>query len=89
MVHASESSADARPPETEHTRIAAQKAVVGFAPRETAEPEEVIAQCGERLAKNKWLRSIDFLAELPRNPTGKVLKHELRAPWWEGRDRSI
>lgn len=65
------------------------KAIVELAPGETAEPEELIAHCGERLAKNKWPRSIDFLAELPRNPTGKVLKRELRAPWWEGRDRSI
>jgi hypothetical protein len=26
---------------------------------------------------------------LPRNPSGKVLKNELRAPFWEGRDRAI
>ena len=65
------------------------KAIVELAPGETVEPEELIAHCGGRLAKNKWPRSIDFLAELPRNPTGKVLKRELRAPWWEGRERSI
>lgn len=65
------------------------KAIVELAPGATVEPGELITHCGERLAKNKWPRSIDFLAELPRNPTGKVLKRELRAPWWEGRERSI
>lgn len=65
------------------------KAIVELAPGMTAEPGELLAHCGERLAKNKWPRSIDFLAELPRNPTGKVLKRELRAPWWEGRERAI
>ena len=29
-----------------------------------------------------------FLDELPRNPTGKILKKELRKPYWEGRDRA-
>lgn len=65
------------------------KAIVELAPGETAEPGELIAHCGERLAKNKWPRSIDFLAELPRNPTGKILKRELRAPYWADRERSI
>jgi acyl-CoA synthetase (AMP-forming)/AMP-acid ligase II len=26
---------------------------------------------------------------LPRNPTGKILKRELRQPYWEGRDRAV
>lgn len=65
------------------------KAIVELVPGETAEPAELIAHCGERLAKNKWPRSIDFLAELPRNPTGKILKRELRAPYWADRKRAI
>jgi acyl-coenzyme A synthetase/AMP-(fatty) acid ligase len=32
---------------------------------------------------------VDVLAELPRNPTGKVLKRTLRQPYWEGRDRQV
>ncbi len=42
-----------------------------------------------RLAKFKWPRSIDFMDELPREPTGKLLKRTLRDPYWEGRDRAI
>lgn len=42
-----------------------------------------------RLAKFKWPRSIDFDPELPREPTGKLLKRRLRDPYWEGRERAI
>jgi len=42
-----------------------------------------------RLAKFKWPKSIDFVDELPREPTGKLLKRQLRDPYWEGRDRAI
>jgi long-chain acyl-CoA synthetase len=42
-----------------------------------------------RLAKFKWPKSIDFVDELPREPTGKLLKRQLRDPYWQGRDRAI
>jgi long-chain acyl-CoA synthetase len=42
-----------------------------------------------RLAKFKWPRTIDFAEELPREPTGKLLKRKLRDPYWEGRERAI
>ena len=44
---------------------------------------------GSRLAHYKCPTSIDFVDALPRNPSGKVLKRELRAPYWEGRERNI
>ncbi|MCK0175814.1 long-chain-fatty-acid--CoA ligase [Mycolicibacterium sp. F2034L] len=50
--------------------------------------EELIDWCRERLARYKCPRSIDIIDELPRNPTGKILKKELRKPFWEGRDRA-
>ena len=33
--------------------------------------------------------SVDFVASLPRNPSGKILKRELREPYWQGRARRI
>jgi long-chain acyl-CoA synthetase len=42
-----------------------------------------------RLASFKKPRQFVFVDELPVNPTGKVLKTELRAPYWEGRDRRV
>jgi long-chain acyl-CoA synthetase len=42
-----------------------------------------------KLGKYKWPRSIDFMDELPREPTGKLLKRTLRDPYWEGRARAI
>jgi len=49
----------------------------------------VMEHLAGRLAKFKWPRSIDFTDELPREPTGKLLKRQLRDPYWEGRDRAI
>jgi acyl-CoA synthetase (AMP-forming)/AMP-acid ligase II len=65
------------------------KAVVALEPGETASPDELIAYCREHLAAYKCPTSVDVLDALPRNPTGKILKRELRKPYWEGRDRTI
>ena len=43
----------------------------------------------ERIAGFKVPKTVDFVAELPRNPSGKILKKDLRAPYWEGRERQI
>ena len=47
------------------------------------------AYAAERLAKFKLPRSIDFVAEMPRDPNGKLYKRKLRDPYWQGRDRAI
>jgi acyl-CoA synthetase (AMP-forming)/AMP-acid ligase II len=65
------------------------KAVVVMKPGAMLDPNELLAWCRERLAGYKVPRSVDVLAELPRNPTGKVLKRELRKPYWEGRERQV
>lgn len=51
--------------------------------------EQVIAWARERIASYKLPKTVDFIPALPRNASGKVLKRELRAPFWEGRDRSV
>jgi long-chain acyl-CoA synthetase len=49
----------------------------------------LVAHIEGRLAKFKWPRTIEFMDELPREPTGKLLKRTLRDPYWVGRDRAI
>jgi len=51
--------------------------------------EMVIEYARTRLAGYKIPRSVDWVDELPRNPSGKVLKVELRKPFWEGHDRQV
>jgi acyl-CoA synthetase (AMP-forming)/AMP-acid ligase II len=65
------------------------KAVVELSSGQQTSPEELIAWCKERLAGYKCPRSVEIMAELPRNPTGKLLKKDLRKPYWENRDRAI
>jgi long-chain acyl-CoA synthetase len=50
---------------------------------------EILASLDGRLAKMKWPKSIDFAAELPRDPSGKLLKRKLRDPYWAGRSAAI
>jgi acyl-CoA synthetase (AMP-forming)/AMP-acid ligase II len=65
------------------------KAVVVAAPGATVDTAQVLAWCRERLASFKCPKTIDVVAELPRNPTGKILKKDLRKPYWEGRERQV
>jgi len=51
--------------------------------------EEIFAFCQDRLAKFKRPKTIDFMAELPRDPSGKLYKRKLRDPYWEGRGAKI
>ena len=50
---------------------------------------EILAWCADRLAKFKTPRTIDFVAELPRDPNGKLYKRKLRDPYWANRERAI
>jgi acyl-CoA synthetase (AMP-forming)/AMP-acid ligase II len=63
--------------------------VVSLKDGASATEEELIAHCREHLAAFKCPRSVDIIELLPRNPTGKILKRELRKPYWEGRDRQV
>ncbi len=67
----------------------AVKAVVVKKPGSNPSPAEIIAWARERIAGYKLPKSVDFIDALPRNPTGKVLRRELRKPYWEGRDRQV
>ena len=65
------------------------KAVVELVAGGETSEEDLITWCRERLANYKCPRSVEISEELPRNPTGKLLKRELRKPYWENRDRAI
>ena len=49
--------------------------------------QELIDFCREQLARFKCPTSVDWIDALPRNPSGKILKKDLREPYWAGRDR--
>ena len=65
------------------------KAVVAFRPDQSATPEELIAFARERLAAYKAPSSIDIVEALPRNPSGKILKRDLRKPYWGDSSRQV
>ena len=53
------------------------------------ELEEMIEFCRDKIAGYKIPRQLQLVQELPRNPSGKVLKKELRKPFWDGVGRNI
>ena len=69
------------------------KAIVVRSPDASEDDEglalDIIAATRSRLAHYKCPTSVDFVGVLPRNPSGKVLKRELRQPYWADRERNI
>ncbi|MGA0599265.1 AMP-binding protein [Caulobacter sp. KR2-114] len=68
------------------------KAVVVLQPGASADERletELIAFIRGRLAPFKAPRSVDFVASIPRSEAGKVLRGQVRAPFWAGRDKQI
>ncbi|SDN47876.1 long-chain acyl-CoA synthetase [Pseudomonas jinjuensis] len=64
-------------------------AVIVLKPGASATPEEIVAHCRERIAGYKCPRSVEFRESLPLSSVGKVLKTELRKPFWDGRKRGV
>jgi fatty-acyl-CoA synthase len=67
----------------------AVKAIIVLKPGEKADAAELLAYARDRIAGYKLPKSVDFIAALPRNPTGKVLKRELRERYWQGEARQV
>ncbi len=65
------------------------KAVVALKASQQAAADDIIAYGKANLAGYKCPTSVDFVSALPRNPSGKVLKKDLRAPYWAGKARRI
>jgi len=51
--------------------------------------DELTARIATRLSRTSWPVGYSFVDELPRNALGKVLKRELREPFWAGRERDV
>lgn len=67
----------------------AVKAVVVLKPGQTATEQDIIDTARKHLASYQKPRSVDFVESLPKAPTGKILKRELRTPYWADRDRQV
>ena len=65
------------------------KAIVQLKAGAEASSEELIALAKQKLGSVKAPKSIDFIADLPRSPVGKVLKTELRKRYWQGQARAV
>lgn len=67
----------------------AVKAIVVLKPGYTATEEEIIQTARRHLASYQKPRSVEFVSSLPKAPTGKILKRELRAKCWSSKSRQV
>jgi acyl-CoA synthetase (AMP-forming)/AMP-acid ligase II len=67
----------------------AVKAVVVLKPGYSATEQEIIATAAQHLASYQKPKSVDFVDSLPKAPTGKILKRELRDPYWKSQESDV
>ena len=65
------------------------KAIVTLRPGEDATEDDILKYCRQHLGGFKIPKSVEFLDSLPKGGTGKILKRELRAKYWEGHERRV
>jgi len=65
------------------------KAVIALNPGYTASEKELIDFCRDNIASYKKPKSVDFVEELPKSNYGKILKRELREPYWKDSVRKV
>ena len=65
------------------------KAIVVKKPGSELSEDELIDWSRDKLAGFKRPRSVDFIDLIPRNPSGKILKRQLREPYWAGATRQV
>ena len=67
----------------------AVKAIMVLKPDQQASEAEILAHARKRIAGYKLPKSIDFVDALPRTPSSKMLKRELRERYWQGQERRV
>jgi acyl-CoA synthetase (AMP-forming)/AMP-acid ligase II len=67
----------------------ALKAVVVLKPGMSVSAEEIVELTRRELASYMKPKTVEFIAALPKGPTGKILKRELRDPYWDARERQV
>jgi acyl-CoA synthetase (AMP-forming)/AMP-acid ligase II len=67
----------------------AVKAIIVLKPDQQPSEAEILAHARERIAGYKLPKSIDFVDALPRTPSGKILKRELRVRYWQGQEQRV
>jgi acyl-CoA synthetase (AMP-forming)/AMP-acid ligase II len=65
------------------------KAIVVAKPGSSPSESDIIAWARSRIATYKAPKSVDFVAAIPRNPSGKILRRELRDQYWSGHTRRV
>jgi len=65
------------------------KAIIVLKPGSKVTEQEMLDYCKENMADYKKPRLIEFREKLPMNPSGKILKRELRDEHWKGRESKI
>jgi acyl-CoA synthetase (AMP-forming)/AMP-acid ligase II len=63
--------------------------VVVLKPDQSGTEEEIIQLCKDNLASYKKPKSVDFVDVLPKTPIGKILRREIRSPYWKDMDKTI
>jgi len=61
----------------------------GYWKRDEATEADIIAYAKTKIAGYKCPKSVDVVEALPRNASGKVLRRQLREPYWEGVTRRV
>jgi fatty-acyl-CoA synthase len=67
----------------------AVKALIVVRQGESLTEEEAMAHCRKKLGGVKTPKSVEFRAEIPKTPAGKIDRKKLRAPYWQGTDRAV
>ncbi len=67
----------------------AVKAIIVRKAGATLTEGDIIEHCKKNIASYKKPKSVNFVEILPKNPTGKILKHKLREPYWKNRGHKI